>query len=224
MGCQILIIEDELEMANAVKMELDFEGYEVTLARDGITGLNTIRQFNFDLILLDWKLPDLSGLEICRRLRQTAERAPIIFTTVQSDISDRVRGLDAGADDYLTKPFSVEELLARVRSNLRRAKDSRKSTFKFADLQLDLLTREVERDGRSINLTTKEFELLKCLIQHPFQVLSRRQLLEQVWDYNFVDNDKTVEVHIRHLRRKLEANGEKRLIQTVRGMGYALQK
>lgn len=228
MAIQILVVEDELEVANAVKMELDLEGYEVSLAHDGLTALTAARQSQFHLILLDWMLPNLTGLEICRRLRQTADRVPIIFLTAQNEIDDRVNGLDAGANDYLTKPFSVEELLARVRSTLRRAKDDRevksKNILEFADLQLNLISRQVYRGDREIELTNKEFNILQYLVSNPQQILSRRQILDGVWNYDLVDNDKIVEVHIRHIRQKLEAKQEKRLIQTVRGIGYVLRE
>jgi len=228
MTVQILVVEDEIEFANTVKTELDFEGYEVSLAHDGLTGLTTARETKFDLILLDWMLPGLTGVEICRRLRQTANHVPIIFLTAQSEICDRVNGLDAGANDYLTKPFSIEELLARVRSTLRRAKeDSRnksKNLLKFADLELNLLSRQVFRGDRQIDLTVKEFNVLEFLISNPKQVLSRQHILDRVWDYDLVDNERLVEVHIRHLRQKLEAKQEPRLIQTVRGVGYVLRE
>ncbi|MEM8721802.1 MAG: response regulator transcription factor [Cyanobacteria bacterium P01_G01_bin.39] len=228
MTVRVLLVEDELEIANAVKDELDLEGYEVSLAHDGFTGLTTARQAKFDLILLDWMLPGLTGVEICRRLRQTANKVPIIFLTAQNEISDRVDGLDAGANDYLTKPFSIEELLARVRSTLRRAADNSnsqsKNIFQFANLRLDLITREVYQGDRQIELTTKEFNILQYLITHPEQVLSRQQILERVWNYELCNNDRIVEVHIRHLRQKLEAQQEARIIQTVRGIGYVLRR
>lgn len=227
MAAQILVVEDELEIANAVKMELDYEGYEVSVAHDGLTGLTTARQSEFDLILLDWMLPGLTGVEICRRLRQTGSKVPIVFLTAQDEISDRVRGLDSGANDYLVKPFNIEELLARVRSTLRRAAEDRqsknKNTLNFADLKLNLITREVYRGDREIDLTAKEFNILHYLIANSERVLSRQQILDRVWDYDFVDNDRLVEVHIRHLRQKLEAKQEPRLIQTVRGIGYVLR-
>ena len=228
MTVQILMVEDEVEIAKAVKYELDYEGYEVSLAHDGLTGLTTARQSEFDLILLDWMLPGMTGVEICRRLRQTANSVPIIFLTAQDEISDRVDGLDAGANDYLVKPFSIEELLARVRSTLRRAQEKErgktKNILKFADIQLNLLTREVFRGEREIELTTKEFNILQYLITNPARVLSRQQILDRVWDDDFIESDRIVEVHIRHLRQKLEAKQEPRLIQTVRGIGYVLRE
>lgn len=236
MTVQILMVEDELEIAQAVQTELDYEGYEVTLAHDGLTGLSTARQSEFDLILLDWMLPGMTGVEICRRLRQTANSVPIIFLTAQDEISDRVNGLDAGANDYLIKPFSIEELLARVRGTLRRNKynnqDKSKNILIFADIKLNLLTRQVFRGDkpggmaplRQVELTTKEFKILQYLLTNSEQVLSRQQILDRVWDNSLVESDRIVEVHIRHLRQKLEAKGEPRLIQTVRGIGYVLRE
>lgn len=228
MTAQILVVEDEIEVANAVKAELDYEGYEVSMVHDGLTALTTARQSEFDLILLDWMLPGLTGVEICRRLRQTANSVPIIFLTAQNEIRDRVNGLDAGANDYLTKPFSIDELLARVRSTLRRAATDRQSKTKnilrFADLKLNLLTRQVERGDRQIALTAKEFDILQYLVTNPQQVLSRQQILDRVWNNVFGESDRLVEVHIRHLRQKLEAEQEPRLIQTVRGIGYVLRE
>ena len=228
MTVQILIVEDEVEIAQAVKAELDYEGYEVSLAHDGLTGLSTARKAEFDLILLDWMLPGLTGVEICRRLRQTANRVPIIFLTAQDEIGDRVNGLDAGANDYLTKPFSIDELLARIRSTLRRAADNQRHKqrhiLQFANLKLDLTAREVWRGDRCLDLTTKEFNILHYFISNPRQVLSRQQILDRVWNYEPVDNDRLVEVHVRHLRQKLEAEQEPRLIQTVRGIGYILKE
>ena len=231
----ILMVEDEVEVAKAVKTELDYEGYEVSLAHDGLTGLTIARESEFDLILLDWMLPGMTGVEICRRLRQTANTVPIIFITAQDEISDRVNGLDSGANDYLVKPFSIDELLARVRSALRRAKQNNqsksKNILKLADLRLNLLPREVCRGDRKIELTTKEFNILQYLIANSGQVLSRQQILDRVWDRDFMASDcgtsqrnRIVEVHIRHLRQKLEAKQESRLIQTVRGIGYVLRE
>lgn len=228
MTVQILMVEDEVEIAKAVKNELDYEGYEVSLAYDGLTGLTTARQSEFDLILLDWMLPGLTGVEICRRLRQTANTVPIIFLTAQDEIGDRVNGLDSGANDYLVKPFSIEELLARVRATLRRAKDNNQiksqNILEFADLKLNLLTRKVYRSDREIELTTKEFNILQYLITNPQQVLSRQQILDRVWNDDFIERDRLVEGHIRHLRQKLEAKQEPRLIQTVRTTGYVLRE
>lgn len=228
MTVKILVVEDEVELANAVRAELDYEGYEVTVANDGVTGLTSARESEFDLILLDWMLPGLTGVEICRRLRQTANQVPIIFLTAQNEIRDRVSGLDAGANDYLTKPFTIEELLARVRANLRRAKydDASKSKdiFQFADLKLNLLSRQVYRSDRQIDLTAKEFNILQYLVANSQQILSRQQIIDRAWKYEIIVDDRIVEVHIRNLRKKLEAKGEPRLIHTVRGIGYVLRE
>lgn len=224
MGFHILLVEDEIDIAQAVKTELENEDYQVSLAHDGLTGLSKIRQSHFDLILLDWMLPGMTGVEICRRLRQTANQVPIIFITAQKEIADRVSGLDAGADDYLIKPFSVEELLARVRSNLRRVEQDNKNILQFADLKLNLLTREVYRGDRLLELTPKEFQVLEYLIYHPNQVLSHQQILVKVWDYDVIENKSVVEVQIRHLRKKMESEQEKRLIHNVRGIGYVLRE
>jgi len=227
MSFKILVVEDELEIANVVKSELDYEGYEVSIANDGLAGLTTARQSKFDLILLDWMMPGLTGIEICRRLRQTANEVPIIFLTAQAEISDLVNALDAGATDYLTKPFSVEELLARVRSTLRRSADNQrgksKNILKFDNLKLNLTTREVHRGDYQINLTNKEFQILQYLVANSEQVLSRQQILNRVWNCDLIENDRIIEVHIRHLRKKLEKKAEKRLIQTVRGIGYVIR-
>ena len=228
MTVKILVVEDEVELANAVRSELDYEGYEVTVAHDGVTGLTNARELEFDLILLDWMLPGLTGVEICRRLRQTANQVPIIFLTAQNEVRDRVSGLDAGANDYLTKPFTIEELLARVRANLRRAKydDASKSKdiFQFGDLRLNLLSRQVYRGDRQIDLTAKEFNILQYLVANSQQILSRQQIIDRAWKYEIIVDDRIVEVHIRNLRKKLEAKGEPRLIHTVRGIGYVVRE
>ena len=228
MSTHILMVEDEVDIANVVKMELDYEGYEVSLAHDGITGLTSARENDFDLIILDWMLPGLTGVEICRRLRKTANQVPIIFLTAQSEIGDRVNGLDAGANDYLIKPFNIEELMARVRSTLRRAASNQdgksKNILSFADLKLNLISREVRRGDHLIDLTAKEFNILHYLILNAQQVLSRQQIFDRVWNYDLFEEKRLIEVHIRHLRQKLEAKQKKRLIQTVRGVGYVLRE
>lgn len=219
----ILVIEDEAKLARFVEVELTYEGYRVTLASDGPTGLMSAREQLPDLILLDWMLPGISGLEICRRLRSTGNRVPVILMTAKDDVTDRVAGLDAGADDYVVKPFSIQELLARVRAHLRRYQGSDESRLTFLDLVLDPLTREVMRGDRRIELTAKEFDLLRYLMEHPRQVLTRQQILENVWGYDFMGDSNIIEVYIRYLRLKVEQEGEKRLIQTVRGVGYVLR-
>jgi len=219
----ILLIEDEAALAKFVKLELEYEGYDVTIASEGLSGLSTAREKSPDLILLDWMLPGISGLEICRRLRQTGDKVPIIMLTAKDEVSDRVDGLDAGADDYLIKPFSIEELLARVRASLRRNQEDNTDLLQFSDLTLNRSTREVYRQNRLIELTAKEFELLEYLITHPKQVLTRDQILERVWGYDFLGDSNIIEVYVRYLRLKLEANQESRLIKTVRGVGYVMK-
>ncbi|HEY9747573.1 MAG TPA: response regulator transcription factor [Allocoleopsis sp.] len=220
----ILVVEDELKLARFIELELSYEGYQVTLAHDGFTGLTTARDAKPDLIILDWMLPGLSGLEVCRRLRTTGDKVPVVLLTAKDEVSDRVAGLDAGADDYVVKPFSIEELLARVRAHLRRVQETDPETLQFEDLILNRQTREVYRGDRAIELTAKEFDLLDYLMAHPRQVISRDRILEQVWGYDFMGDSNIIEVYIRYLRLKLEAKQEKRLIQTVRGVGYVLRE
>ncbi|MDM9384855.1 response regulator transcription factor [Chlorogloeopsis sp. ULAP01] len=223
MTAHILLVEDEAKLARFVELELSYEGYKVTVTHDGLSGLTTARETHPDLVILDWMLPGLSGLEICRRLRSTGDQVPVILLTAKDEVSDRVAGLDAGADDYVVKPFSVEELLARVRAHLRRTQEVDADILQFEDLQLNRRTREVHRGDRDIELTAKEFDLLDYLLAHPRQVITRDRILEEVWGYDFMGDSNVIEVYIRYLRLKLEANNEKRLIQTVRGVGYALR-
>jgi len=224
MTAHILLVEDEEKLAKFMQLELSYEGYQVTVAHDGLTGLTTARESKPDLVILDWMMPGLNGLEVCRRLRATGDRVPVILLTAKDEVSDRVAGLDAGADDYVVKPFSIEELLARVRAHLRRNQPTETSVVQFSDLSLDRQTREVSRAGRAIELTAKEFDLLEYLMSHPRQVISRDQILETVWGYDFMGDSNIIEVYVRYLRLKLEANDEPRLIQTVRGVGYALRE
>ncbi|MBE9116320.1 response regulator transcription factor [Lusitaniella coriacea LEGE 07157] len=219
----ILVVEDEAKLAQFIELELKYEGYTVTVASDGLSGLSAAREGNPDLIILDWMMPGFSGLEICRRLRDTGNKVPIILLTAKDEVRDRVEGLDSGADDYMVKPFSVEELLARVRAHLRRTQEEDPESLQFSDLRLNRSTREVYRGNRSIELTAKEFDLLDYLLAHPRQVLTRDQILERVWGYDFMGDSNIIEVYVRYLRLKLEAEGEKRLIQTVRGVGYVLR-
>ena len=223
MSARILLVEDEEKLAKFVELELSYEGYDVSVAHDGLTGLMTARDLNPDLIVLDWMMPGLSGVEVCRRLRQTGFQVPIILLTAKDDVSDRVEGLDAGADDYVVKPFSIEELLARVRAHLRRSEPQEADLLVFADLSLNRKTREVFRSQRPIELTAKEYDLLEFLMTNPKQVLTRDRILEEVWGYDFMGDSNIIEVYIRYLRIKTESEGEKRLIQTVRGVGYVLK-
>jgi DNA-binding response OmpR family regulator len=223
MSIKILLTEDDIKLAQFIQMELTCEGYEVSVAHDGLDGLMQARQTSPDLMILDWMMPGLSGIEICRRLRSTGSKIPIILVTAKDEISDRVAGLDAGADDYVVKPFSIEELLARIRCNLRRTKEDDSDLLQFEDLSLNRRTREVFRSENAIELTVREYELLEYLMNHPQQVLTRNLILENVWGYDFGGDSNVIEVYIRTLRQKLETENPIRLIQTVRGVGYVMR-
>ena len=220
---KILVVEDEEKLSKFLELELQYEGYDVSVCHDGISGLTLARESDYDLVLLDWMLPSISGLEVCRRLRATGSKVPIILLTAKDEISDRVAGLDAGADDYIVKPFSIEELLARIRAHLRRTNEVDPDELSFGDLSLNRRTREVKRGDRLIELTATEYDLLEYLMSHPRQVLTRDQILERVWGYDFGGDSNIIEVYVRYLRLKLEANQENRIIQTVRGVGYVLK-
>lgn len=224
MIAHILLVEDEVKLARFLELELSSEGYRLSVAHDGIEGLILARESSPDLVILDWMLPGLTGVEVCRRLRATGSKIPIILLTAKDEVGDRVTGLDAGADDYVVKPFSIEELLARIRAHLRRTQEPDTALLQFEDLSLHRLTREVFREKRSVDLTAKEFDLLEYLLSHPRQVVTREQLLEKVWGYDFMGDSNIIEVYIRYLRLKLEEHNEKRLIHTVRGVGYALRE
>jgi DNA-binding response OmpR family regulator len=224
MTANILLVEDEVKLARFVELELSSEGYNINVAHDGIAGLTLARELSPDLVILDWMLPGLSGLEICRRLRATGISIPVILLTAKDEVNDRVAGLDAGADDYVVKPFSIEELLARIRAHLRRTQETDQDIFQFEDLNLNHRTRQVYRGKRAIELTAKEFELLEYILSHPRQVFTKNQILQKVWGYDFMGNSNIIEVYIRYLRLKLEENNEKRLIHTVRGVGYVLRE
>ncbi|MDG2989782.1 response regulator transcription factor [Candidatus Synechococcus calcipolaris G9] len=219
----ILVIEDDPKLAGFISSELKLEGYTVTTVANGMDGLVQARNLQPDLLILDWMLPGVSGLDLCLRLRSTGEKIPIIMLTAKDDIPDRVTGLNAGADDYVTKPFSMEELLARVKAQLRRNESSDPETYEFEDLRLNCLTREVYRADQPIDLTAKEFDLLEFLLRHPRQVMTRDQILEHVWKYDFMGESNIIEVYIRALRIKLEAKNPQRLIHTIRGVGYVLR-
>jgi DNA-binding response OmpR family regulator len=223
MTSHILLVEDEVKLARFVELELSCEGYRISVAHDGLTGLMMARESSPDLLVLDWMLPGLTGLEVCRRLRATGSDVPVILLTAKDEISDRVAGLDAGADDYVVKPFSIEELLARIRAHLRRTHEPDRDILEFEDLTLNRRTRMVHRGEREIELTAKEFDLLEYLMTNPRQVMTRDQILEKVWGYDFMGDSNIIEVYIRYLRLKLEANNEKRLVHTVRSVGYVLR-
>lgn len=223
MNTRILIIEDDEAILKFLRRGLAYEGYQVDIAPDGETGLSVARDQPPDLVILDWMLPGLDGLEVCRRLRSGGP-LPILMLTAKDNVSDRVEGLDAGADDYMVKPFSLDELLARIRALLRRSQPSRPKVLSFRDLTLDTGTRQAKRGDRVISLTAKEYELLELFMRHPRQVLTRDLIFDHVWDYDFGGESNIIEVYIRYLRQKLELEEEPRLIHTVRGMGYVLRE
>lgn len=218
---RILVIDDEPEVTSFVKRGLIYAGYTVDAAYDAETGLSIARDQPPDLVILDVMLPDLDGLEVCRRLRQANHELPILMLTAKDAVPDRVAGLEAGADDYLVKPFAFDELLARVRALLRRITPQPQTVLHFADLTLDTAAREVRRGNRPIKLTPKEYELLELFMRHPRQVLARDLIFDRVWGYDFEGESNIIEVYIRYLRRKL---GEPNLIQTVREVGYILRE
>ncbi len=220
---RILIIEDDEAILKVLRRVLTYEGYQVDTALDGQSGLNLVRDILPDLIVLDWMLPGMDGLEVCRRLR-AAGSVPILMLTAKDTIQDRVQGLDAGADDYLVKPFELDELLARIRALLRRTQTDRAQVLTFADLILDISTRQASRKGRVISLTAKEYELLELFLRHPRQVLTREMIFDRVWGYDFGGESNVLDVYIRYLRQKLEESGEIRLLHTVRGVGYVLRE
>ena len=218
----ILVVDDDPKILSVLGRGLRFEGYDVQLVADGVEALRIARVEPPDLVVLDVMLPGMDGLEVCRRLRR-GTNVPILMLTARAAVPDRIAGLDHGADDYLIKPFDFDELLARIRALLRRSHPIGEGMLAFGDLRLDTRTREAERDGRRIDLTTREYELLLLFVQHPRQVLTREQILDRLWGDASVDSN-AIEVHIARLRDKLEASGEPRLIQTVRGAGYALRE
>lgn len=220
---QILVIEDEAKIADFLHRGLTYEGFRVKVANDGESGLAAARENLPDLVILDVMLPGLDGIEVCRRLRAGGP-VPILMLTAKDAVADRVKGLESGADDYLTKPFAFEELLARVRALMRRARPGEETALKFADLTLNVSTREVMRGTRKVDLTTKEFDLLHFFMVHPKQVLTRELIYDRIWGYDFGGESNILEVYVRYLRSKLETKDEARLIQTVRGVGYVLRE
>jgi len=220
----ILVVDDDRKITDMLRRTLTYEGYRVATAADGQEALNKAQTDRPDLIVLDWLMPRLNGLEATRLLRTTSD-VPILMLTARDAVEHRVEGLDSGADDYLVKPFAPDELLARIRALLRRSDGGDKDkAIQYADLSLDPMTRETRRGARSFNLTPKEFDLLQYLMRHPRQVLPRDRILQDVWGYDFDGNGNVLEVYVGYLRTKTEAGGEPRLIQTVRGVGYALRE
>jgi two-component system response regulator MprA len=220
---RILVVDDERPVREAVERALRLEGYEVEPAADGQEALIALARRTADAVVLDVLMPVLDGLDTCRTLRRQGDRTPVLMLTARHEISDRVAGLDAGADDYLVKPFALEELLARLRALLRRTSGG-DEPVSFADLTLDPGTREVHRGSRSIELTRTEFLLLELFLRNPRQVLTRDVIFDRVWGYDFGPTSNSLEVYVGYLRRKTEAEGEPRLIHTVRGVGYALRE
>jgi two-component system, OmpR family, response regulator MprA len=224
---RILVVDDEPAVRDSLERALRLDGYEVDLARDGREGLEHCRAAPPDAIVLDLLMPEMDGLEACRRLRAGGDRTPVLMLTARDGVSDRVAGLDAGADDYLVKPFALEELQARLRALLRRSGANGEGdgvVLRFEDLEMDTGAYEVRRGERRIELTRTEYSLLRLLLEHPRQVLPRSVILERVWGYDFGRSSNSLEVYVGYLRRKLEASGEPRLIHTVRGVGYVLRE
>lgn len=220
---KILIVEDEQKTGDYLKQGLSEAGFTVDLARDGPDGLHLASTGDYDLVVLDVMLPGLNGWQVLQRIRQGGESMPVLFLTARDQIEDRVKGLELGADDYLVKPFAFSELLARVRTLLRRGKSNEPQLLQIADLELDLLRRRVMRAGKRIDLTAKEFALLELLLRRQGEVLPRSLIASQVWDMNFDSDTNVIEVAMRRLRGKMDDNFEPRLIRTVRGMGYVLE-
>ena len=219
----ILVIDDDAKIVSLLRRALSYEGYTVRTAVTAGAGLSSARDEPPNLVVLDLMLPDLDGYEVCRRLRSVSDM-PILMLTARDEIDDRVRGLDEGADDYLVKPFALQELLARVRVALRRSHaQADPVVLRFEDLALDTATREATRSGRTIQFSTKEYQLLSLFLRHPRQVLTRDVIMDQVWGYDYSGESNVLEVYVGYLRQKLEANGEPRLINTMRGSGYVLK-
>ncbi len=223
---QVLVVDDDPAVRESLRRSLAFNGYDVELAADGEQALRSISSHRPDAVVLDVMMPKLDGLATCRALRAAGDDVPVLMLTARDEVSDRVAGLDAGADDYLPKPFALEELLARLRALLRRAATSGPAakTLRLADLSLDPATREVYRGERRVRLTRTEFNLLELLLRNARMVLSRERILEEVWGYDFPTTANSLEVYVGYLRRKTEAEGEPRLIHTVRGVGYVARE
>jgi two-component system response regulator MprA len=222
---KVLVVDDERAVRESLRRALELEGYEIELAADGNEALYRIETDSQpDAVILDVLMPGKDGLEVCRNIRRSGNTVPVLMLTARTQVEDRVEGLDAGADDYVTKPFALEELLARLRALLRRTADGSGEVLRFADLELDPGTREVKRGGEPIELTRTEFSLLELFMLNPRQVLTRSVIFERVWGYDFGYGSNSLDVYIGYLRRKTEAGGKPRLIQTVRGVGYALRE
>ena len=222
---KILVVDDERAVRDSLRRALELQGYDVALAADGAEALAQLEaNGQVDAVLLDVLMPGIDGLEVCRRIRGSGSEIPVLMLTARDAVGDRVAGLDAGADDYVVKPFALEELLARVRALLRRASPTGDGVLRFADIELDTGTREVRRGGDTIELTRTEFNLLELFLLNPRQVLTRSIIFERVWGYDFGFASNSLDVYIGYLRRKTEAGAKPRLIHTVRGVGYALRE
>ncbi|MGM5474378.1 response regulator transcription factor [Bacillus pumilus] len=223
---KILVVEDEKKIARVLSLELQYEGYEVTVKETGIDGLQALEEESFDLVLLDVMLPELSGLEVLRRVRKTNTATPIMLITARDSVPDKVSGLDLGANDYITKPFDIEELLARIRAQLRlniNEQQEKETELSIADLTVNEKTRDIQRAGQMLELTRREYDLLVHLLKHQQQVLTRDQLLTAVWGFDYFGDTNVVDVYIRYLRKKVDYPFEKQLIHTVRGVGYVMK-
>ncbi len=220
---RILVVDDDLAVRRAIDRALRLDGYDVVTVASGGEALETLAQSPPDALILDLQLPDIDGLQVCRHMRSAGDDTPVLMLTARQEIDDRVQGLDAGADDYLIKPFALAELLARLRALLRRRFEGEGGLLKVGDLTLDLSSREGQRGDRTFTLTRIEFDLLEMFLRHPRQVLSREVLLEKVWGFDFDSGTNSLAVYVGYLRRKLEDGGEARCIHTVRGVGYVLR-
>jgi two-component system response regulator MprA len=221
----VLVVDDDQKIQAVLRRGLGLEGFRVELAGDGREALAALRRSDFDLVILDVMLPGMSGLDVCRRLREVSD-TPILMLTARDTVSDKVNGLESGADDYLVKPFALEELLARVRALLRRRAPSAAplgDELTYADLLLNPITREVRRGSRRLELTAREFDLLEFFLRHPRHVLTREQIFRAVWGFDFLGSSNVIDVYVRSLREKLEADGQPRLLHTLRGVGYSLR-
>ncbi len=219
---KILIIEDEEDISSFIQMELDCEGYHTEVATDGMKGLVALRKFEPDLVILDRLLPMIDGIEVCKRIKQTTD-IPVLMLTAMGETDDKVEGLDAGANDYIVKPFALNELLARIRVQVRQRKPQNKTKLEFEDLSIDTLTREVRRNSKAINLSPKEFDLLSLLLINPKHVVTKEKIIESVWGWDFDGDDNVLEVCMHGLREKIESKELPKLIHTVRGIGYVIK-
>jgi two-component system, OmpR family, response regulator MprA len=220
----VLVVDDEPAVRGSLRRALGLEGYEISTADDGEEALEALAEYDFEAVILDIAMPGIDGIEVCRRVRRSGDRTPILMLTARDAVDDRVAGLDAGADDYLSKPFSLRELMARLRALMRRTEVAEEPALRFEDLTLNRQTREVNRGEREVELTRTEFSLLELFMDNPRLVLTRSQIFEHVWGYDFGPTSNSLGVYIGYLRRKLEAGREPRLIQTVRGVGYSLRQ